>query len=240
MEPARIAWTVFLTSLFIADAAPAAGTHDSEHGWYGGVGAEFTHYDLTIAQLNSYGYSLEDPGATRVDTAATGFSVFAGFRHNRFVGIEVGYADFGAMSYHLGYRAGSVTVLCGSTACPSQQLVPPSDYDVRLSGPFVRARATSPIGSRFKVEGRIGWDFTKFENTGGVGEHTSFGAPGLSLGAGVLFAITPRLRAGLAWDKFVAIEKPFVYADSTRYLGVTSYQKSPEFRTLGITLDYRF
>ncbi len=105
-------WIVFCSIAVIATPACAEERRTSVRGWYGGVSLAHDTYDLSVDDLNSYGFVVANPGETRVDNETLGYSLFAGFRPSRFFALEVGYADFGSINYHLGSRLGAPDPYC--------------------------------------------------------------------------------------------------------------------------------
>jgi opacity protein-like surface antigen len=134
--------SLLLASLVLAAVGTSgsafAATAD-ESGWYVGAGAGRSNFEF--------------PGGAEVDEDAYG--VHGGYRFNRYVAIEGGYADQGSQRYVIECPAG---LACVPEAYPIVIEQSIERLDVSLLGIL-------PLGERFEVFGKLGYLQAKFEET---------------------------------------------------------------------------
>ena len=112
------------------------------------------------------------------DTKDTGFKVYAGGRMNEWLGLEIGYTDFGRI------RASGGEV---------------DAWAVPLS-----LVAGVPFGERFSAFGKVGGLYGRTDVTASLDSLTSTGHKsgwGWTYGAGAAFAITPAIQIRADWDR---------------------------------------
>jgi opacity protein-like surface antigen len=112
------------------------------------------------------------------DNKDTGFKVYAGGRMSEWLGLEIGYTDFGRI------RASGGEV---------------DAWAVPLS-----LVAGVPFGERFSVFGKVGGLYGRTDVTASLDSLTSTGHKsgwGWTYGAGAAFAITPAIQIRADWDR---------------------------------------
>ena len=113
------------------------------------------------------------------DTKDTGFKVYAGGRMSEWLGLEIGYTDFGRIKA----SGGEVDA-----------------WAVPLS-----LVAGVPFGDRFSAFGKVGGLYGRTDVTASLDSLTSTGHKsgwGWTYGAGATFAITPALQLRADWDRY--------------------------------------
>lgn len=233
-------FAMFCCAIMISSVSFAKDQATPASKWYAGATIESSKYDLSEADLNSFGgYTLESPGDTRVDNSTTGYALFVGLQPSPYLSLQLGYTDFGQISYHLGYRKGYLNGPCPFLNCQPPR-VSPSDYNVNVKGAFFRVRPMLPIGDRWAIDARLGLAFaTHYLSSNDTGEQLSSQDLRLTYGLGAGFAIKPNIRIQAHID-FVgdAIESGTAsYAPSVR---VVSYQDTMSIKAIGIGAEYRW
>jgi len=171
----RIITTVAL--LGMSSALPALAQSDYRAPWrgdfWGYVGASAGESKFRADCNNSVSNFFD------CDKRDTGFKVYAGGKMNDFLGLEVGYTDFG-----------KVAASGGETEA----------WAIPLS-----LVAGAPLGQRFGIFGKIGGLYGRTDVTADASTLLNTGHKngwGWTYGAGATFAITPALQLRADWDRY--------------------------------------
>jgi OOP family OmpA-OmpF porin len=79
----------------LATIAGSALAQQQPRGWYGGISAGQSSADVDASGLTVLGATAS---STSVEDTDTGFKVYGGYRFNRNLAVEAGWADLGAFS----------------------------------------------------------------------------------------------------------------------------------------------
>src|SRR5678815_2545480 len=171
----RIITTVALLGMW--SALPALAQSDYRAPWrgdfWGYVGASAGESKFRADCNNSVSNFFE------CDKRDTGFKVYAGGKMNDFLGLEVGYTDFGKVA-----ASGGETE---AWAIP------------------VSLVAGAPLGQRFGIFGKIGGLYGRTDVSADASTLLNTGHKngwGWTYGAGATFAITPALQLRADWDRY--------------------------------------
>ena len=171
----RIITTVAL--LGISGAMPALAQSDYRAPWrgdfWGYVGASAGESKFRADCNNSVTQFFE------CDKRDTGFKIYAGGKMNDFLGLEVGYTDFG-----------KVAASGGETEA----------WAIPLS-----LVAGAPLGSRFGIFGKLGGVYGRTDVSASGSTLLETGHKngwGWTYGAGATFAITPAMQIRADWDRY--------------------------------------
>lgn len=152
-------------------AEPAAAAHTLKGGWFGNTR---TSLGLTIGRARS----ALPCGSTSLlcDNSDRIAHVYADTMIGKFWGVEVGYLDTGRM--------------------------PGVSRDSRAQGLNLALVGKAPLAHSLGVFGKVGTTYARTETSvmGGSAAPGSEQGFGLSYGAGMSFAFTPRLSGTLQWD----------------------------------------
>lgn len=237
-----------LRSTIVAAAALAADLSSAQAGntgFYAGAGAGRAEYftsedacrELADEARDAAAAEVDDPAlvdaafAVIADTAqcsdgldATAYRVFLGYQFNRYVGLEVGYNDFGSVDIGLSSNATeSGTSFAGN-----------GQAEAEAKGFTFSALLSVPLGERFSVFGRAGvlaWDASASgvatgvitESDGSVqnlNEAFAFddsGADGL-YGAGATLDITDNVSLRAEWTHYELVDIDYFGADLLLFL----------------------
>jgi OOP family OmpA-OmpF porin len=124
-----------------------------------------------------------------VDHTDTGWSLFAGYRFNAFLGVEGGYADLGSNSVNAVF-AGSGTALGGKGDL--------SAWNVVGIGSF-------PLTNRFSLFGKAGVARWKVKGSGSSGtSYLAFDEDGtkFTYGAGMSYDLSESAKVRAQWERF--------------------------------------
>jgi OOP family OmpA-OmpF porin len=188
----------FLPVACLAGAlAGTAGPALAQAGWYAGLTLGSSNADLSAevaavsgATSSSFVSDQRDPGV----------KVFAGYRFNRSLALEGGYA-------WLGEFQGTTQV-----AAPTSGAL---NADIRVIGLFVDALAMLPVGERFAAYAKLGIlgsetrTFRAISGTvtpaPGVNTNASTDEVNLSYGLGAHYDIDGKATLRVEWQRYVAI-----------------------------------
>ena len=172
--------TAWLVASLPLALAPAAFAQEQEEvsGFYVGAGA---------GQFNAGIDDVDDVDATvdEWDEDDTAYKLFAGYRLNRFLGVELDYINLGE---------------------PSGAIVPGTNLDASVDGFAPYVVGTVPLGRFFEVYGRLGYFF--YDATRGVenelGDRVEFDEESEDLvwGAGIGANIGEKFNVRFEYERF--------------------------------------
>ena len=188
-----------LTTVVIAAAAllAAAGAAMAHAGWYIGL-------TLGASDANMNADVVAVTGATSTnfvsDQRDPGVQVFAGYRFNRYLAVEGGFAWLGEFQATNQVTAPTTGAL---------------NADIRVIGLFVDALAILPIGERFAAYAKVGVlgsETRTFRSTSGTvtpapGTNTnaSTDEANLSFGLGVQYDVAKNVTLRAEWKRYLDV-----------------------------------
>lgn len=107
--------------------------------------------------------------------ASTGFTVFAGYSYNEYIGGEISYVNFG-----------------------SADTDPASSVTIKGSGGSVAAVGSLPLGRDFSLLAKVGYASTSIEPTGGPSDSKS----DIAFGVGAQYNLGKNLGFRLGYDNY--------------------------------------
>jgi OmpA-OmpF porin, OOP family len=171
--------------------APASGA--LAEGFY--FGASLGQSSVDIGSKGEFDASLGVPVDSELDDTGDAWGVQIGYRWGKYIGMEVGYVNFGKADY--------VAQIIGTTEEVSQRFV--------STGPTLAALGFFPIGERFDVYGRAGILYADTrvrvrDEDLATGEFISFEAKGsgteLHAGIGGAWNITESFSVRVEYTKY--------------------------------------
>jgi OmpA-OmpF porin, OOP family len=138
MSLKKIALAAFIGTASVTASSSAVAQAMPDRGWY--VGGSFGTTE-----------DNESCPTTSCDLKDSGWKIFGGFRMNRNLAFEGGYADLGSFS------AGGTFL-----GLPANVNVDVTSLNAAVLGIF-------PLGDRFELFGKAGISFTKYDGSGSVG-----------------------------------------------------------------------
>lgn len=138
----------------------------------------FTSYGYAGASIGRTDYNLGGCTALSCDDKATGFKLYTGGRFSRYLGVELGYVNFGEVDRNGG--------------------------EVKAQGVNLGLIGTVPITDRFSLLGKIGgiYGWTKTSTAVPGLPNGNENGLGLSYGAGAQFDVTKTVGVRADWDRY--------------------------------------
>jgi opacity protein-like surface antigen len=162
----------------------SATAGEIENHWYvgGGLGRADVDADFDNADLGGTPIDLD------IDDDSTAWRLFAGYRFNRYVGVEGGYINFDEFD------------TSASAAGQTAELEAEADgYTLALTGAI-------PLGERFAITGRAGylfWDAdAKIRVNGATLESDDESGSDVFFGAGLEFSVNDRFALRGVYDVY--------------------------------------
>lgn len=122
----------------------------AEKGPYLGVSIGYSNLDGSVDDINSFS-GIANPSETTLSTEGTAYSLFGGFRFNRYIAIEGGIERLGSYDYHIGYRQAFPCILgCAAIAYP------PGDFNTPVNIIKVQARGSWPVSDNWSLDAAAG------------------------------------------------------------------------------------
>lgn len=150
-----------LAPAFLPTAVMAAESY-----WYLGANVGQSRIDATSAEIEE-GFLVDDgfvATGTRLDKSDTGWKGYLGYRFNRFIALEAGYADLGEATFD--------TTIVGAPA-PLDALTPfPIEATATADGPLLSALLHLPLTDAFSFFAKAGafrWEAEFTERIPGTG-----------------------------------------------------------------------
>lgn len=176
----------------MASFAGQAAAQQQPRGWYAGISAGQSKADVDGSGLTVLGATQSSLSTEDTDT---GFKVYGGYRFNRYLGVEVGYADLGSFSATRNVTAPAAGSLKAETS---------------VSGIFGQAVGLLPLSQRFSLLGTAGLYAnevkTDVTSSGGVvligSRSASHSDVNLKLGVGAGYDFTDKFGVRLEWERF--------------------------------------
>ncbi len=123
---------------------------------------------------------LELDSATRVNFDATGYKAFVGYKFMRFLGVELGYTDFGDPS----------------------ETVNGTQFDAEVQMLALWAIGILPVSPRLDLYGRLGWSAWDSKVTIDRGSPADNDGNDLGFGFGISYNITRKFGLQLEWENY--------------------------------------
>jgi len=122
---------------------PLALARDS--GGYIGASIGYSNLNGTVNDINSF-TGIANPSETTLTTEGSSYSVFGGFRFNRFFALEGGLERLGSYDYHIGARRATPCFGCVTIAYP------PGDFNTPVNLAKVQARGSWPLNDNWSLD----------------------------------------------------------------------------------------
>lgn len=174
----------------------------AQSSWYVGASAGQSSIDASPGEIES-GFLVDDSftaSGTTLDKRDTGWKAYAGWRFNRFLAAEAGYADLGKASFNTTIVAAPV----GTTPAPPF----PIQATAEARGVFLSALAHWPFTERFSVFVKAGVfrseaEFTEvIPATGITRVSRTDRRTDANYGAGLQWHFTPTVGLRVEWEQF--------------------------------------
>ncbi|MGH8697474.1 MAG: porin family protein [Burkholderiales bacterium] len=174
-----------------------AGAQADWYGWYIGVtlgasNANITHEVVPVTGATS--------SVFLTDSRDPGYKVFAGYRFNRYFGVEGGYAWLGEFQATTQVTAPTAGVL---------------NADIRVIGLYIDAVPMLPVGDRFAVFAKVGVLLSETRTTRstfgtvtpapGLNANASTDRPNLSYGLGVQYDLDKTVTLRFVWERYIKV-----------------------------------
>jgi opacity protein-like surface antigen len=195
------------SSLAAASFLPAVAA--AEPNWYLGASVGQSRIDATTGEIDKA--FLVDDGFvatnTKLDKTDSGWKGSLGYRFNRFLALEAGYADLGEATF----STTIVDVPPGSTGLPSTPF--PIKATATADGAVLSAVLHLPLGdyvSVFAKAGAFRWqaEFTeRISGTGITRVHRSEEQTDPAYGVGADVKLTEAVRARVEFERFKDVGK---------------------------------
>jgi OOP family OmpA-OmpF porin len=189
------------TGLLAAGAfAPLAAAAQS--AWYVGASVGQSAIKASSGEIES-GFLLDDgftASGTTLDKKDTGWKGYAGYRFNRFLAAEAGYADLGSASFNTTI----VAAPAGTTPPPPF----PIHATAKARGVFLSALARWPVTQDLSLFAKAGVfrsdaKFTEvFTDTGATRVSRTDRRSDATYGVGLQWQFTGTVGARLEWERF--------------------------------------
>ncbi len=178
-----------------AIALIACGTAYAESSkWYAGIGAGQSDWDISSSDVNKELAAAGITGTSSVDETDTAWKIFAGYQHNKYLGVELGYVDLGEID------------IDATTTAPTASTV---NVNAEADGFTLSAIGTIPIGDKFGLFGRVGafyWDVEAKAAAvvSGAVATASADDDGTDIfyGVGAKYDFTKNLGVRVEWERF--------------------------------------
>jgi len=177
-------------------------TASAQSSWYFGASAGQSAIKASSGDVET-GFLLDDgftASGTTLDKKDTAWKVYAGYRFNRFLAAEAGYADLGKASF-------STTIVAApSGTTPSPPF--PIHATAKARGAFLSAIAQWPFSQDFSLFAKGGAfrsdaEFTEvIPGTGITRVSRSERRTDANYGVGLLWMFSGSLGARLEWERF--------------------------------------
>ncbi|MHB8252533.1 MAG: outer membrane beta-barrel protein [Acidiferrobacter sp.] len=157
--------------------------------WYAGAGFGSGHSDDATENANDIAAAMSAPYGTYTRSRGT-FNLFGGYRFNRYIGIELGYTDFGT------YNLTAIDLASNTTYSESDN----------ISALSVAAVWTYPVSRAFSLFYKLGLAFTNdsetcSSNSFACPSHSSTGVnPVLGIGGSV--NVSREVSINLEFDEY--------------------------------------
>jgi OOP family OmpA-OmpF porin len=176
----------------LATIAGSALAQQQPSGWYGGISAGQSSADVDASGLTVLGATAS---STSVEDTDTGFKVYGGYRFNRNLAVEAGWADLGAFSATRRVTAPATGSIKAET---------------KVSGLFGQVVGIIPVAERFSVFGTAGLYANEVKTTISTsGAVVPLGATSasnsdanLKVGVGAGYDFTDKFGVRVEWERF--------------------------------------
>lgn len=194
------AWTLTLGCLLLAGSLMPLTA--SAQSWYLGASAGQSAIKASPGDIEA-GFLLDDgftASGTTLDKKDTGWKGYAGYRFNRFLAAEGGYADLGEASFN------TTIVAAPSGITPSPPF--PIHATATARGTFLTAVAYLPVTQDFSLFAKAGAfrseaEFTEvIEGAGITRVSRTERRTEATYGAGLQWMFSRTLGARLEWERF--------------------------------------
>lgn len=204
---------ILAIALLCASTAAVADT-----GLYAGFGVGAAKGDIDVTTLGEQWRAAGNSGGIATRDRTTGFKIFGGYEFNRYVALELTYADLGTLK-------ASAKNPDGSNA---QAVIDNTAYSLEAVG-------TAPIAAGFSVFGKAGASLITTEETNscnGVslpacGATISEEEYNLKVGLGAQYAFPNGMALRLDWDRYLKVGDPDTTGEA-------------DIDTLGLSLSFKF
>lgn len=159
--------TRYFLAIALLTLASFSAFADNDSGLYVGIGA------------GQFNIELEEVDGDTFDSDDTTYKLFAGYRINRFFGLELDYIDLGS---------------------PSDN-VDGFNFETKIKGFAPYAIGTLPLGP-IELFARVGYYFYDFEVNGPVGQAVDDSDEDLVYGVGVGITLFDHVHARLEYEEF--------------------------------------
>jgi OmpA-OmpF porin, OOP family len=200
MSTGRLVAAVLSCALLGATFAPLPVS--AQPYWYAGGSVGQSAIDATSAEIEQ-GFLADDAfvvSGTTLDDTDTGWKAYLGYRFNRFLAAEGGYADLGKASF-------ATTIV--SAPAPFSALTPfPIHATATARGAFLSGLVHLPLTECFSLFAKAGayrWEakFTeRIPPTGITRLSRTERKTDLNYGAGLQWQFTSRVGGRLEWERF--------------------------------------
>jgi len=190
-----------LTSMLVAGSLLPL-TASAQSPWYFGASAGQSAIKASPGDVES-GFLLDDgftASGTTLDKKDTGWKAYAGYRFNRFLAAEAGYADLGKASFN------TTIVAAPSGTTPSPPF--PIHATAKARGAFLSAIAQWPFAQDLSLFAKAGAfrsdaEFTEvIPGTGITRVSRTERRTDANYGVGLLWMFSGTLGARLEWERF--------------------------------------
>jgi hypothetical protein len=113
----------------------------AERGSYIGVNIGQSNLNGSVDDLSSLS-EIANPSETTLSSDGSTYSLFGGFRFNRYIAFGYGIEHLGTYDDHIGYRVAPCLAICASVAFA------PGDYKMDIYAHKLLARGSWPVGHR--------------------------------------------------------------------------------------------
>lgn len=191
-------WVVGL----VAAAAVLPQPASAQSSWYVGASAGQSRIDASTGEIES-GFLIDDAftaSGTTLDKSDTGWKAYAGWRFNRFLAAEAGYADLGKASFDTAI----VAAPAGTVPAPPFAL----HATAEARGVFLSALAHWPFAERFSAFAKAGVfrseaEFTEtIASTGVTRVNRTERHTDANFGAGLQWQVLPAVAVRVEWERF--------------------------------------
>lgn len=177
----------------------------SAQSWYLGASGGQSAIQASPADVET-GFLLDDgftASATTLDKTDTAWKAYAGYRFNRFLAVEMGYADLGKASFN-------TTIVA---APPGTMPAPPFPIHATATarGGFLSAIAHWPVTQSFSLFTKVGAfrsdaEFTEvIEGTGITRVSRTELRTDANYGAGLQWMFSASVGARVEWERFINV-----------------------------------
>ena len=177
-------------------------TASAQSSWYLGASGGQSAIQVTAGDIET-GFLLDDgftASGTTLDKTDTGWKSYAGFRFNRFLAAEAGYADLGKASFNTTI----VAAPAGTTPSPPF----PIHATATARGAFLTAIAHWPVTQDFSLFAKAGAfrseaEFTEIiQGTGITRVSLTERRTDANYGAGIQWILAGTVGVRLEWERF--------------------------------------